>query len=101
MVGITFFRSAARGLHLPARLTRESTKREGLQPRANERPRVGCCEELAGLVRRSARAIPDVSPLWQSTRYEYVKARERISVQLAQRFDFCIRRSRGQWPTSY
>jgi hypothetical protein len=43
----TFFRSADRGLHVPAKLTREPTKGEGLQPRASVRPRVGCCEELA------------------------------------------------------
>jgi hypothetical protein len=45
----TFFRSAARGLHVPAKLTPEPAEHEGLQPRANERPRVGCCEELAGV----------------------------------------------------
>src|SRR5436305_11549801 len=44
--GITFFHSAATCLHLPARLTRESTKREGRKPRASERHVVGCCEVL-------------------------------------------------------
>ena|SRR5437868_749578 len=43
---LTFFHSAATCLHVPARLTRESTKHEGLQPRASERHVVGCCEEL-------------------------------------------------------
>src|SRR5437762_12961454 len=47
-VHLTFFRSAARGLRLPGKLTPQPTKHEGLQPRANERPRVGCCEELGG-----------------------------------------------------
>src|SRR5205814_744574 len=37
---------ADRGLHVPTTLTPEPTKHEGLQPRASERPRVGCCEEL-------------------------------------------------------
>jgi hypothetical protein len=46
MDGLTFFRSAARGLQVPTTLTPETTEHEGLQPRANERPRVGCCEEL-------------------------------------------------------
>ena len=32
---------------MPARPTPEPTNREGLQPRANERHAVGCCEELA------------------------------------------------------
>ncbi len=45
--GLTFFRSAARGLQVPARRTPEPAKHEGRKPRANERPRVGCCEELA------------------------------------------------------
>ena len=45
-VGITFFRSAARGLHIPAKLIPEATKHEARKRRANERPRVGCCEEL-------------------------------------------------------
>ena len=31
-VGITFFRSAARGLHVPNRLTRESAEHEGFSP---------------------------------------------------------------------
>src|SRR5437763_3874198 len=44
----TFFRSAARGLHMPARLTPEPAKHEARKRRASERPRVGCCsEELA------------------------------------------------------
>ena len=42
--GTTFFHSAATCLHLPARLTRESTKREGRKPRTSERHVVGCCE---------------------------------------------------------
>ncbi len=46
-VGLTFFRSAAACLHVPAALTRELTKHEGRNPRANERHAVGCCEELA------------------------------------------------------
>jgi hypothetical protein len=43
----TFFRSGARGLHVPAKLTREPTRREARKRRASERPRVACCEELA------------------------------------------------------
>src|SRR5438132_8000662 len=43
---LTFFHSAATCLHVPARLTRESTKHEGRKPRASERHVVGCCEEL-------------------------------------------------------
>src|SRR5437016_14607123 len=43
----TCFRSAARGLHVPAILTPECAKGEARKRRANERPRVGCCEELA------------------------------------------------------
>ena len=43
----TFFHSADRGLHVQAKLTPEPTKREARKRRANERPRVGCCEELA------------------------------------------------------
>src|SRR5438105_4746843 len=35
--GLTFFHSAATCLHVRARLTRESTKREGLKPRTSER----------------------------------------------------------------
>ena len=42
----TFFRSAARGLRVPAALTPETTKHEPRKRRANKRPRVGCCEEL-------------------------------------------------------
>jgi hypothetical protein len=42
----TFFRSAARGLHVPTTLTREPTKHEARKRRASARPRVGCCEEL-------------------------------------------------------
>lgn len=45
---LTFFRSAARGLHVPTKLTREPTEHEARKRRANERPRVGCCEELGG-----------------------------------------------------
>jgi len=37
---LTFFRSAARGLHVPAELTPESTKREARKRRASERPRL-------------------------------------------------------------
>jgi len=44
--GITFFRSAARGLQVPAKLTPELTKREARKRRASERPRAGCCEEF-------------------------------------------------------
>jgi hypothetical protein len=44
--GPTFFRSAARGLHVPAKLTPKHTKHEARKRRASERPRVGCCEEL-------------------------------------------------------
>src|ERR1041385_5444828 len=43
----TFFRSAARGLHVPTKLTPEPTKREARKRRANERHVVGCREELA------------------------------------------------------
>src|ERR1041385_4255844 len=46
--GLTFFRSAARGPHVPARLTPEPAEHEARKRRANKRPRVGCCEELAG-----------------------------------------------------
>src|SRR5437763_16780016 len=72
ITGLTFFRSAARGLHMPATLTPESAKHEGLQPRASERPRVGCCEELAG---------PSHLPPWRiGTRSDYgskpMRARE-------------------------
>ena len=42
----TFFRSAARGLQVPATLTPEPTKHEARKRRASVRPRVGCCEEL-------------------------------------------------------
>jgi hypothetical protein len=44
----TFFRSAARGLHVPAALTREPAKHEARKRRASERPRVGCCGEFGG-----------------------------------------------------
>src|SRR5689334_10173615 len=44
----TFFRSAARGPHVPARLTPEPAKHEARKRRASERPRVGCCEEFGG-----------------------------------------------------
>src|ERR1041385_1995313 len=44
----TLFRSAARGPHAPAELTRVPTQREARKRRTSERPRVGCCEELAG-----------------------------------------------------
>src|ERR671919_67149 len=47
-VRLTFFRSAARGLHVPATLTPEIAKRKARKRRASERPRVGCCEELGG-----------------------------------------------------
>ena len=47
--GPTFFHSAATCLHVPTRLTRESTKHEARKRRASVRPRVGCCEELAGV----------------------------------------------------
>src|SRR5437763_12924950 len=47
-IRLTFFHSAATCLHVPARLTRESTKHEGRKPRASERHVVGCCEELGG-----------------------------------------------------
>jgi len=46
LVRLTFFRSAARGLHVPTKLTPEFAKREARKRRASERPRVGCCEEL-------------------------------------------------------
>src|SRR5436190_661593 len=42
----TFFRSGARGLHVPIELPPEPVKREARKRRANERPRVACCEEL-------------------------------------------------------
>ena len=48
VVWLTFFHSAATCLHVPTRLTRESTKHEGRKPRTSERHVVGCCEELAG-----------------------------------------------------
>ena len=47
---LTFFRSVARGLHVPATLPREPTKHEARKRRANERPRVACCEELGRVV---------------------------------------------------
>src|SRR5437868_513543 len=50
--GITFFHSAATCLHVPTRLTRESTKREGRKPRVSERHVVGCCEVLARALAR-------------------------------------------------
>src|SRR5947208_4155548 len=53
MVGPTFFRSAARGLHVPAKLTPAPAKHEARKRRASERPRVGCCEELARFRRRN------------------------------------------------
>lgn len=46
--GPTFFRSAARDLHVPAKLTPQPTKPEARKRRTSERPRVGCCEELDG-----------------------------------------------------
>jgi hypothetical protein len=46
--GPTFFRSGARGLNVPANLTPEPAKHEARKRRANERPRVACCEELGG-----------------------------------------------------
>ena len=45
----TFFRSAARGLRVPAELPPELAKREGRKPWASERHAVGCCEELGGI----------------------------------------------------
>ena len=45
-VRTTFFRSGARGLHAPARLTPEPAEREARKRRTSERPRVACCEEL-------------------------------------------------------
>ena len=48
MVRPTVSHSAAACLHVPAGLTRESTKHEGRKPRASERHAVGCCEELGG-----------------------------------------------------
>src|ERR1041385_7220374 len=46
LIGLTFFRSDDRGLYVPAKLPRERAKHEARKRRANERPRVGCCEEL-------------------------------------------------------
>ena len=46
-VGPTFFHSAAACLHVPAKLTPETTKHEARKRRANERHVVGCCEVLA------------------------------------------------------
>src|ERR1051325_3907840 len=46
-IRLTYFRSAARGLHVPPKLTPEPTKHAARKRWANERPRVGCCEELA------------------------------------------------------
>jgi hypothetical protein len=46
--GLTVFRSTARGLHMPAELRREHAKHEARKRRPSVRPRVGCCEELAG-----------------------------------------------------
>ena len=50
--GLTFFRSGARGLRVPASLPPELAKHEARERRANERPRVACCEELGGLTLR-------------------------------------------------
>ena len=50
LVRLTFFRSAARGLHTPAARRAASRKNEARKRRASERPRVGCCEELGGAV---------------------------------------------------
>ena len=47
-VGPTFFRSAACGLSHAGRATRSVAQNEARKRRASERPRVGCCEELAG-----------------------------------------------------
>ena len=47
-VRLTFVRSAARGLNVPARLTPELAKHEARKRRGSERPRVGCCEKLGG-----------------------------------------------------
>src|SRR5437764_1159404 len=52
-VALTFFHSAATCLHVPARLTLESTKHEGRKPRTSERHVVGCCEQLGGVNSRS------------------------------------------------
>ena len=62
-VGPTFFRSGARGRHVPARLTTDATKHEARKRRANERPRVACCEELAGRPLRADRELLLVSEL--------------------------------------
>src|SRR5205823_9602891 len=55
----TFFHSAATCLDLPARLTRESTKREGRKPRTSERHVVGCCEQLGGAIKHPDSSRPD------------------------------------------
>jgi len=57
VVQLTFFRSAARGLHLPARLTRQPAKYKARTRRASERPRVGCCEELGGAARLTEQPV--------------------------------------------
>src|SRR5947207_11724543 len=46
-VGPTFFRSAARGLTARGSRRVSVAQNEARKRRANERPRVGCCEELA------------------------------------------------------
>jgi hypothetical protein len=46
--GLTFSRSAARGLHVLTKLTPEAAKHEARKRRASERPRVGWCEEFGG-----------------------------------------------------
>ena len=43
---LTFFRSADRGLQVPANLKPEPTKHEARKRRASERHVVGCSEEL-------------------------------------------------------
>ena|SRR5436190_351851 len=50
-IGLTFFRSAAACLHVPAKLTPEPAKHEPRKRRANERHAVGCSEELDGATR--------------------------------------------------
>ena len=59
VIRLTFFHSAATCLHLPTRLTRKSTKREGRKPRTSERHVVGCCEVLAR-ARQNARVLGNV-----------------------------------------
>src|ERR1043165_1279785 len=76
--GITFFRSAARGLHMPARLTPQPAKHEARKRRASERPRVGCCEELG---RGCGCGIRDCK-IYDQTKQEWLQVCEQRFISL-------------------